>query len=709
MLKRALLLSAGLVSCACARTPTSSTGAARGAPVVLISIDTLRSDHLPVYGYDKVETPHISAFRKDAILFEHAYSHCPLTLPSHVSILTGLLPFEHGVRDNLGYDLDATKHPTIQALLKARGYATAAAVSAYVLRGKTGLSASFDLYEDDIPAPVESDAASQVRRPGAETTRLALRWLEGAAKGPFFLFLHLYEPHSPYEPPEPYKTRYASAYDGTIAAADAIVGDVLDTLKARGLYDRSVIFLVSDHGEGLNEHGEDFHGILLYREALQVPLLLKLPGSRSGGTSVERPVGLVDILPTLVELLDLRLPSPLPGRSLLQDAAETQIGLYAETLYPRIHLGWSDLRSLVDERYHFIEGPGPELYDLREDVAEKANLLERRATVTQAMRNALGNMAQSGRFAAPGKVAPEDVERLKALGYLGGGSAAPEAGGPLPDPKERIHILQDVKVAFRLTAAGKNVEAADAFRKLLAANPRLFDAQYEYGRVLSRLERWDEAASVFEMALANAPTFEGPVALALARVEVARDRMKEAEGYARRALALSPAQAHEILARAALSRDDLAAAEAEALLAKGDVLAELNAAVLRAEVRLRRSQMAPALALLDETRDRIAREKLPPLRDLEFLRGDALARSGKLAEARAAFEEEIHTFPTNTQAYARLAIVYGLEGRRVSEVRALMETMYAKRPGPKTALLAAQTLESMGDRQTAEAWRHRGR
>jgi predicted Zn-dependent protease len=185
--------------------------------------------------------------------------------------------------------------------------------------------------------------------------------------------------------------------------------------------------------------------------------------------------------------------------------------------------------------------------------------------------------------------------------------------------------------------------------------------------------------------------------------------MKEAEGYARRALALSPAQAHEILARVALDRDDLAGAESEALLAKGDVLAELNAAVLRAEIRLRRAQLSEALALLDETKTRIAREKLPPLRDLEFLRGDALARLGRLADARVAFETEVRAFPSNSQAYARLAIVYGLEGRRVSEVRALLETMYAARPGPASAQLAAQTLDSMGDRATAEAWRRRGR
>ena len=697
-----LLLAAGVT--ACGRGGPSSPGPFPGAPVVLISIDTLRSDHLPAYGYDKVETPGIDSLRRDAVLFRRAYSHCPLTLPSHVSLLTGLLAYEHGVEDNLGYAFDGAKHASLPTLLKARGYATGAAVSAYVLRGKTGLGPLFDFYEDKIPLPPDSDAAGQVRRGGPETARLALRWIDTAGRGPFFLFLHLYEPHSPYEPPEPFKSRYASAYDGAIAAADAVTGEVLNDLKRRGLYDRSLVVLLSDHGEGLGDHGEDFHGILLYREALQVPLLVKLPGGARKGTTVERPVGLVDVLPTLTELLGLARPDGIRGKSLFGPEG-SQARLYAETYYPRIHLGWSDLHSLMDERYHLIEGPAPELYDLAADPGEAANLVEPRAAVARAMRDGLSDFRS--RFAAPAAVDGEDMERLRALGYLGGGSSAATAAGPLPDPKASIHVLQDVKAAFRLTTEGKDAEAVGAFRKLLADNPRLFDVEYELGRALARLERWDEAAQVFEDALAHAPTFAGPIDLALARVEVSRKHLAEAEAASRRVLDLNPGQAHEILARVALARDDLATAEAEAVLARGDTLAELNAAVIRGEIRIRRSELQEGLAILDEARRRIETDKLPPLRDLQFLRGDILARQGRLDEARLAFEDEIRTFPANSAAYARLAVVYGLQGRRVSEVRTLLERMVREHPTRETALLAAQTLDTMGDRQTAAAWRQR--
>jgi arylsulfatase A-like enzyme len=208
------LVLAGLALAACSRGRSSVHF--EGAPVVLISIDTLRADHLPAYGYAGVRTPHLDRFRKDAILFTRAYSDVPLTLPAHLSILTGLLPFEHGVRDNLGYRFDARAHPTLQSILKARGYATGAAVSAHVLRGRTGIGEGFDFYDDKIVAPAGADALGRVQRPGRDTARIASSWLAGVRDRPFFLFFHVYEPHAPYEPPEPFKSRFALAYDGEI-------------------------------------------------------------------------------------------------------------------------------------------------------------------------------------------------------------------------------------------------------------------------------------------------------------------------------------------------------------------------------------------------------------------------------------------------------------------------------------------------------------
>ncbi|MCI0549219.1 MAG: sulfatase, partial [Candidatus Rokubacteria bacterium] len=279
-----LLLVAGMAA-ACSRGQALRFP---GAPVVLVSIDTLRADHLPAYGYAGVKTPHIDRFRRDAILYERAWSHAPLTLPAHVSLLTGLLPFEHGVRDNLGYRLDPGAHTTLAALLRGKGYATGGFVSAHALRGGTGLAEAFDVYDDHMVAPGGGgmEALGRVQRRGEETLALARAWLAGVESRPFLLFLHLYEPHAPYEPPEPFRSATALPYDGEIAKSDEIVGGLLDELRRSGVYDRALVVLLSDHGEGLGEHGEDEHGILLYRWALHVPLLVKLPGAARAGTTV---------------------------------------------------------------------------------------------------------------------------------------------------------------------------------------------------------------------------------------------------------------------------------------------------------------------------------------------------------------------------------------------------------------------------------------
>lgn len=290
-----------------------------GAPVILISVDTLRSDRLPFYGYGKVETPALSALRADSILFERAYTHVPLTLPAHVSIFTGLLPDGHGVHDNLGYRVDP-KVPTLAELLKKAGYATGGAVSSVVMSGTSGVGRGFDLWDDDIVPTRAHQAISRVQRPGDEAEASVERWLDGQ-KAPFFAFLHLYEPHAPYEPPEPFKSRYPDPYDGEIATSDAIVGRFLDFLKRKGLYDGALIVFLSDHGEALGEHGESEHGVFLYREVLQVPLLVKLPGGRNRGQSVATPVPLSDVLATIGKAVDLAgFVAPAASQSIL-DAA----------------------------------------------------------------------------------------------------------------------------------------------------------------------------------------------------------------------------------------------------------------------------------------------------------------------------------------------------------------------------------------------------
>src|SRR6266851_9069338 len=342
-MRRSLVLFAlFLAGCHPAARPSNKT------PIILISIDTLRSDHLPAYGYKDVQTPNIDALRKDSILYQRAYSHTPLTLPSHATMLTGVLPADHGLRDNVGFTLNPNV-PTLATLMKQNGYATGAAVSAFVLRRESGISRGFDFYDDEVEPVGPSTVIGRVQRDGRDTARVAKSWIEKQS-GPFFLFLHLYEPHTPYTPPEPFFSRYPNHYDGEIAYADDIVGDFIGFLKQKGIYDDALVILLSDHGEGLNEHGEEEHGIFLYREDLQVPLLVKLPKSQDAGKTADALVEVADVFPTIAEVTATKTPQrKTEARSLLamlEPNAPARM-VYSETFYPRFHFGWSDLHSMI--------------------------------------------------------------------------------------------------------------------------------------------------------------------------------------------------------------------------------------------------------------------------------------------------------------------------------------------------------------------------
>jgi arylsulfatase A-like enzyme len=260
-----------LLTIACARKPQP--------PVILITIDTLRADHLPAYGYRGVATPAIDSLRREAVLFTSAWSHCPMTLPSHVSILTGKLPTEHGVRNNVGFSFQPDRNPTIAQALQREGYTTGAMVSAFVLRGRTGLARAFETY-DDVDEVSRSPTALDLERPAIVTAQHAIEWIRQRRKRPFFLFVHFFEPHAPYEPPEPYRSRVSNPYDGEIATADAAVGQVIDELKRQDIYEDALIILTSDHGEGLGDHGEKQHSVLLYTEMIRVPLIEPARASR---------------------------------------------------------------------------------------------------------------------------------------------------------------------------------------------------------------------------------------------------------------------------------------------------------------------------------------------------------------------------------------------------------------------------------------------
>ena len=690
---RTRLLLASLTLAAGCRQGAPPSPTFPGAPVILISIDTLRADHLPAYGYSKVETPHLDALQRDSLLFENAYSHCPLTLPSHLSILTGLLPAEHGVRANLGYHFDGSAHPTLARILRTNGYATGAAVSTYVLRAATGISESLDFFDDAVGSDVEwTRDVSLLRRPGGETARRALAWVESVKARPFFLFLHIYEPHLPYEPPEPFRSRYGATYDAEVAASDAIVGEFLGQLKRDGIYERAIILLVSDHGEGLGDHGEQEHGILLYREVLHVPLLLKLPGSRDGGTRVGEPVGLIDMVPTVAALLKLPL-EPRKGVSLLDQARRGRAGVYSETYYPRIHFGWSQLRSLVTARHHYIDGPKPELYEVLRDPRETDDRFLADAKVARSLKKELDGYRAE--FAVPGRVDPDLAERLKALGYLS--QIAPTSDARvLPNPKDLIHVHEELKAASRLGLQGRNKEALTALRILLKENPGSFEAQRDLAGTLARLGRYAEAAAAYEEAIRASPRLAGSVALPLGLVELEMGKLGDAEARAQAALPEDPGRAHQLLAKVALARRDLAEAERHARLSMTDATTGSEGAVILAQVHVQRSELPQALAVLEQARRRAMEQERAPAAGLGPLRADVLARLGRLDEAESAFKEEIRSFPGRAQTYASLAVVVALQGRSRVEVQEILGSMVKANPGRETILLGAKTLDFVG-------------
>ncbi len=674
-----------------------------GAPVVVISIDTLRADHLPAYGYRQVETPALDSLARDAIVFDNAVAHVPLTLPSHVSLFTGLLPFQHGVRDNIGYRLDKS-HTTLATFLRSRGYATGAAVSAVVLARSTGIAEGFDFYDDAIEARDVSEPLGRVQRPGAQTEKRLEEWIGSQSSGRIFAFLHLYEPHAPYTPPEPFATRYAShPYDGEIAAADDIVGRFVSFLKQKGLYDRALVVFLSDHGEGLGDHGEDEHGVLLYREELRVPLFIKLPGSRSAGRRESSPCGIADVFTTVASALGEKAPPGLAGRSLLEPGgAAPPRRIYSETLYPRYHFGWSDLAALTDDRYQYIEAPRPELYDWQTDPGERRDLASSLPPPFRSMRVEL--QAMNRPLQAPGVSDPETVKKLASLGYIG--AAAPAASRKdLPDPKDRIGAIARLKEASRLASEHRDDQAASLLSKLAAENPLMLDVWETLARILRRAGRSREALDALEHADRLSPATP-PILLGLADLQREVGNFARARELTLAAQAAGATQVEEELSWIALGQGDLASArrEAEAALrvrpdAQGPLL-------LLASIAARAGELPRALDYCDRA-IRLARARGEgPLINLQATRGDVLARLGRQAEAEEAFRAEVRDFPENLDAWSRLALLYASAGRR-GEADRLLNEMVERVPASRSFQAAAHVSEILGDRAAAQRWRSR--
>jgi len=692
------LVFAFLLGCHRGVTPSNKT------PVILISVDTLRSDHLPAYGYSGVATPNIDALRKDGILFERAYSHTPLTLPSHATILTGALPADHGLRDNVGFKLNASV-PTLASLLAKNGYATGAAISAFVLRHETEISRGFSFYDDDVEPIGASAVIGRVQRDGRDTARIAKSWID-QQHGPFFFFLHLYEPHTPYTPPEPFLSRYSNHYDGEIAYADDIVGDFIAYLKQRDLYDNALIVFLSDHGEGLNDHGEEEHGIFVYREALQVPLIVKLPKSAHAGESAKAPVALADVFPTIIEQTATHLASAHgAGQSLLTmlggDAPSRNV--YSESYYARFHFGWSDLHSLIDGQHQYIRAPIPELYDVAADPGEKKNIINENRRTYVAMRSAIEPFVKQA--SAPSAIDPEEAAKLAALGYVGS-TVATGSDEQLPDPKTTIEVFNQIRTAFTYYRNDKEEQALELTNKLLRDNARILDLWDLKSKILEKLGRDDEAIAAAKEGLKQAPNSIS-LLIAVANLSVLTGNFDQAQQHAELAAKYDAAQAHDILARIWLARKDYARAKQEAEQTLKSDHQAIYGLVTLGLIEKQRGDLQSALRYLDDAEQRVATKKNPRVPNLHFYRGDVLARLGRNDEAEREFRQEIAFYPTEPDPYSSLVVLLSSEGR-TDEATKLIFHMAEVAPDPPMYVAIVETLRAIGDDRGSLYWAYQG-
>jgi arylsulfatase A-like enzyme/Tfp pilus assembly protein PilF len=523
-------------------------GAGRPANVLLISIDTLRADHVGAYGYPAAQTPTLDALAARGLRFTHASTVTPLTLPAHTSLMTGTFPAWHGVRDNGGFYV-GDDQTTLAEVLREKGYRTGAFVSAFVLDSRWGINQGFDRYFDEFDlSRYEGKGLDAVQRPGSEVVDRALPWLGEDASRPFFAWVHLYDPHTPYAAPEPFRSRFprtmVGAYDAEIASADSQVARLLAGLEASGRLDNTVVVVIGDHGESLGEHQEQTHAFFIYEASVRIPFIIA--GPQIAVRTVSDPVRIVDVMPTLLDRLGVPIPSAVQGESLLPLAEGGRRDLLAlsETFYPRYHYGWSDLQAVSDGRYKFIAAPERELYDLQTDPGETRNLAAsspRRAdALAQALRDLQARSTGSSAAVAPRAMDPDAEERLRALGYVGGSVSARNLDErPRRDPKNSIQLYNLLKLAAQDSVNGDLDAGIAKVRRALEADPEIVEGYTMLGNLHSKAKRFDDAVKAYQQALAIDTEHQG-AAFSLALAYKQLGRLADAEAGFERVRALDP-------------------------------------------------------------------------------------------------------------------------------------------------------------------------
>jgi arylsulfatase A-like enzyme/predicted Zn-dependent protease len=678
--------------------------AGRDFNVIVITLDTTRADRLPSYGCRDLTTPTIDAFAARGVRFENCYAQTPLTLPSHTTLMTGTLPLFHGIRDNGGFFVPQ-KLVTMAELFKDKGYETGAFIAAYVLDSKWGLNQGFDTYYDKFDmGKFKRISLGTVQRPANEVMDQALPWLEARKDKKFFTWLHLYDPHSPYEPPPPYDKLYADhPYLGEIAFADSQLGRLWDFLGSNGLLEKTFIVFAGDHGESLGEHEEQSHGFFVYQAAIHVPLIVVTPFPKLQGVASPEVTGLVDVLPTVCDMAGLSVPAEVQGRSLLpclfgRRRPETPLA-YSETYYPRFHYGWSDLKAVQDGRYKLILAPVPELYDVVADPREENNLVYIEKKAYAKMRaEAEAFIERAGRNAYEtdlSKIDEETREKLSALGYVGSFTdPAKLKGKTLGNPKEKIGIFNRLSEAREMGLNGKVDEAVGIIRGIIADDPEVTDAYFAIGNIYFQAQRYKDAIQYFEQALGRKPD-DSFAAINIALAYEAMGSFEEAEkfllGYMEKGF--SDPQFYFMLGNMNYIQKnyDRAIPYFEKCLSSN---AESGGSYsLLGAIYIVKDDLAKADECL-----RKAYEINPRLNNLHYFLAELAEKKGLTAEAEAEYLKELEISPRHFKTLYNLARLYRQSGDTARELDYLNSCLAADPAFPLTYFYLARIYLNRGER-----------
>jgi len=708
ILKR--LAIAGLVLAATGCTEPPDPGE---RSLILVTLDTIRVDRIGAYGSTRVPTPALDRIAREGTLFEDAFSTVPLTLPAHASIMTGRYPASHGARHNGLYRLRHGER-TLAEALREEGFRTAGFVGAYVLNRTFGIAQGFDLFDDIAQEGIRAseDPLNDAQRTADEVNARVFEWLSEPPEGRFFLWVHYYDPHLPYLPPEiPGRELAGEGYDREISYVDACVGDLVEQLESQGLLERSVLVVVGDHGESLGEHREATHGVFLYESAMRVPLMIRAPGLVPEGLRVAGPVSTVELAPTILELLGLSALPDAQGQSLVGRIREPEKAadavVFAETLMPRLEFGWSELRMARDRRFKYVQAPTEELYDLVEDPGEIHNLAGIEEARTRSMADRLAEWVYETRTddtaGAERELSQEELERLRSLGYLGGPSVGVEGATGL-DPKDGLELSVRIEEAKVVLGEGEIDRAIAILREVLSVSP---ENPVACGLMLKTLvgeERIDEAEVVALAALdagtsatGTSSIFLRQTRLRLAAIYRMQGRESEAETAYLQALegwvpdstadlpglldAVGPETARRVFDR--LLESDPAHPVALRGLMALQLQAGDRAAAARTAERIARSGAAPNLpgrivaeggTLLLDGGDpesavelfRVAIEKMGRQADLMGYLGTALLTAGRVDEARSALEEARRLRPEDPRPHFYLGNIALLRNQEES-------------------------------------------